>query len=188
MNKVRYTDLNPLVKEALDKYSITLINYYKSRGLEVEEKEIKRIIAKKLKAIELMAMGGSPKKEIIVLRLSTFEEKVNPKYGIKVLEERPHTVYLNRKTGKAKCTCKWFEKHKVCKHVIKALLLKEHGPTHLRRKLNLPSYKEKENRKKIAENLKWDVFNAITALATHRATSIGKYEKLQKIANSLVFA
>ena len=96
------------------------------------------------KAVELMAMGGSSKKEIIALRLSTFEEKVNPKYGIKFLEERPHTVILNRKTGKAKCTCKWFEKHKVCKHVVKALLIKEHGPTHLRRKLNISSYIEEK--------------------------------------------
>lgn len=142
--KIKYTDLNPLVKEALDKYSISLINYYKSKGLKVEEKEIKKIIARKLKAVELMAMGGNPKKEIIALRLSTFEEKVNPKYGIKFLEERPHTVILNRKTGKAKCTCKWFEKHKVCKHVVKALLIKEHGPTHLRRKLNISSYIEEK--------------------------------------------
>ena len=35
------------------------------------------------------------------------------------------------------------------------------------------------------EILKWDVFNVITALATHKVQTVGKYEKLQKIANSL---
>ncbi|RUM29613.1 MAG: hypothetical protein DSY32_03035 [Aquifex sp.] len=149
--KVKIRDLNPIVKNALERYAITLINYYKSKGIQVGRKEVIKKIGEKLKAIELMAIAGSPKKEVVALKLSTFEEKLNPKYGIKVLEERPHMVWLSRKTGKAKCTCKWFEKHKVCKHVVKALLLKEHGPTYLRRKLNLPSYKE--DRKKVAEKV-----------------------------------
>jgi len=149
--KVKVKNLNPIVKNALERYAITLINYYKSKGIQVERKEVIKKIGEKLKAIELMAIAGNPGKEIIALRLSTFEEKINPKYGFKVLEERPHTVYLNRKNGKAKCSCKWYSKNGVCKHIVKALLLKEHGPTYLRRKLNLPSYKE--DRKKVAEKV-----------------------------------
>jgi len=149
--KVKVKHLNPTVKEALRKYFFSLLNYYRSRGLDIEKKKVIEIIGEKLKKIELTAMAGSPKKEVVALKLSTFEEKLNPKYGVKILEERPHTVYLNRRTGKAKCTCKWYSKHNVCKHIVKALLLKEHGPTYLRRKLNLPSYKE--DRKKIVEKV-----------------------------------
>jgi len=134
------------LQKAVRAYAKTLADYYRSRGLSVSKEELKETIKRKLKAIELIALGGSPGKEVIAIRLSTFEERLNPKYGIKVLEERPHTVYMNRKTGKAKCTCQWFSKHKVCKHVVKALLLKEKGPSYLRRKLNFPAYKE--NRKK----------------------------------------
>lgn len=147
--KIKYSELSPEVRKSLDFYSITLIKYYKSKGLEIEKNEVKKIISEKLKKVELTGAAGNSRDEIIALKLSTFEEKINPRYGIKVLEERPHTVYLNRKTGKARCTCKWFEKHGICKHAVKALLLKEHGPSWLRRKLNLPSYKE--NRKKEKE-------------------------------------
>ncbi len=146
--RIKYSDLSPKVRKALDFYSITLMKYYKSKGLKVEKDEVKKIISEKLKKVELTGAAGNPKKETITLKLSTYEEKIN-KYGIKVLEERPHTVHLNRKTGKAKCTCKWFSKYGVCKHVVKALLLKEHGPSWLRRKLNFPAYKE--NRKKEKE-------------------------------------
>jgi len=47
---------------------------------------------------------------------------------------------------------------------------------------------ERIDKARNGEVLKWDVFNVITALATHKAQTVGKYEKLQKIANSLVFA
>ena len=43
---------------------------------------------------------------------------------------------------------------------------------------------ERIDKARNGEVLKWDVFNVITALATHKAQT-GKYEKLQKIANSL---
>ena len=44
---------------------------------------------------------------------------------------------------------------------------------------------ERIDKARNGEVLKWDVFNAITALATHKVQTVGKYEKLQKIANSL---
>jgi len=47
---------------------------------------------------------------------------------------------------------------------------------------------ERIDKARNGEVLKWDVFNVITALATHKAQTVGKYEKLQKLANSLVFA
>ncbi len=44
---------------------------------------------------------------------------------------------------------------------------------------------ERIDKARKGEVLKWDVYNALTALATHKAQTVGKYEKLQKIANSL---
>ena len=144
--KIKYSELSPQVKKALDFYFITLIKYYNGKGLKVGKEEVKEIIRRKLKSVKLITTAGNSK--VIALKLSTSEVKFNPKYGVPVLEERPHTVYLH-KSGKAKCTCRWFVKYRICKHVVKALLLKEHGPSWLRRKLNFPAYKE--NRKKEKE-------------------------------------
>ena len=66
--KIKYSELSPEVRRSLDLYAITLIKYYKSKGLEIEKNEVKKIISEKLKKVELTGAAGNFRDEIITLK------------------------------------------------------------------------------------------------------------------------
>jgi len=115
----------------VEEYAKTLENYYKERGIEANALEEAK---KKLEAVEVVKVSPGE----VVVRTERKRED-----GAVVV--RYHRINPKRKS----CSCEWYAKHGVCKHVVKILLLKEKGPSYLRRKLNFPAYKANRRKKSL---------------------------------------
>jgi len=133
---MKIKDLHPSVKDCLKKYVMSLKVYYAGRGFDVKREEVFKVVSEKLKKIHILSVAGNPEDRIILIQVATEKTYEN---GVKEL--RYHRVVYDRLKKKGSCTCEWFSKNRVCKHILKVLLLHHHGGSFYRRKLSYPAYK-----------------------------------------------
>jgi len=134
---MKIKDLHPSVKDCLKKYVMSLKVYYRSREVDLKTEEILKGVSEKLKEIHILSVGGSSENSIILIQTAT--ERI---YDSGIRELRYHRVAYDRLQKKGSCTCRWFGKNGVCKHILKVLLLHHHGGSFYRRKISYPDYKE----------------------------------------------
>ena len=127
--KVKIKDMHQEVKACLKKYIASLKSYYKK---DIETNDIIKIISRKLQEIQVASL--TKENEAIVVLTATVKENLRNETQI-----RYHRVYYGKKTKY--CTCEWFSKYRVCKHLLKVYLLHHHGGSFYRRKLSFPDYK-----------------------------------------------
>ena len=137
---MKIKDLHPSVKDCLKKYVMSLKAYYRSKGVDLKIEEVLKGVSEKLKEIHILSVAGSSEERMILIQTAT--EKI---YDSGIRELRYHRVAYDRLKRKGSCTCRWFGKNGVCKHILKVLLLHHHGGSFYRRKLSYPAYKK--NRK-----------------------------------------
>lgn len=115
---MKIKDLHPSVKDCLKKYVMSLKVYYRSKGMDLKTEDILKGVSEKLKEIHILSVAGSSENSIVLIQTAT--EKI---YDSGIRELRYHRVAYDRLKKKSSCTCKWFGKNRVCKHLLKVLLL-----------------------------------------------------------------
>jgi hypothetical protein len=96
----------------------------------------------RIKKVQILQVYPHPQNSNISVIIAGSPKSVKDEYGNIQKGVSLHKLKVNLKRKTIKCSCPHFRKHRICKHVLKVLLILHKGePTFLYRKLINPQYK-----------------------------------------------
>ncbi|GEM_PF-3132282 len=123
-----------LSKEKFKKLVKTYINSLPSKKTQKALEKIKKV--------QILQVYPHPQNSNVSVIVAGSPKLVKDEYGNIVEGVSMHRVELNLKKKTVKCSCPYFRRNKICKHVLKVLLILHKGePTYWFRKILHPGYK-----------------------------------------------
>jgi len=119
----------------------TLKKLFKTYVQSLPSKNHKKAI-EKIKKVQILQIYPHPQNPYTSVVIAGSPKKVKDEYGNIVEGTSIHRVELNLKKKTIKCSCPHFRRNRICKHVLKVLLILHKGePTYWYRKISHPEYK-----------------------------------------------